>query len=55
MNCLYPAAGGKVLWVGFQLGLLILIIELFELQSATFLNLPRSVFFGFLKTSPDIS
>ena len=43
-----PAAVGKVFLVGFQLGLLILVIELFELQSATFLNLSLLVFFGFL-------
>jgi D-alanyl-lipoteichoic acid acyltransferase DltB (MBOAT superfamily) len=48
MNNFNPAAAIKVFFVGFQLGLLILIIELFELQSATFLNLSLLVFFGFL-------
>ena len=48
MNRFNPAAAGKILFVGFQLGLLILTIRLFELQSVTFLNLSLLVLGGFL-------
>ena len=43
-----PAAVAKVLLIGAQLGLLILIIRLFEVQSAAFLDVSVLVLFGFL-------
>ncbi|MGB5261603.1 MAG: SGNH/GDSL hydrolase family protein [Gammaproteobacteria bacterium] len=43
-----PAAIAKIVLIGAQLGLLILIIRLFEVQTAAFLDVSLLVLFGFL-------